>query len=154
MSDYEFSPIFDDLKTNADIEGKTGAPLAIGRSGISLIVLAATDENPRWVAKSKDARRELRRLENLNAPKERRRARAIQLYVDAIIIDWFYVDSEGVKHPGPPDASGNFVPFSREAITAFLTGYSDAFRAVENTIYEESNFRGAKLEAVFDSAKN
>lgn len=152
LPDFDFSPVYDGLKRDAKIEGETGTELGL-EGGITLIVLAALDTNSRWKAKRLAAGQELNRLRNAHAPIADVRARTAQLYADAIVIGWYYVDADGKRHVGPLDRSGDAIPFTREACVALLTTFDDAFAAVEATVYDSKNFRGARIEAIVDSGK-
>lgn len=152
MPEFDFSPTLDHLKRNLTIEGETGTELGL-EGGVTLIVLAATDANTRWKAKRGAAGNELSRLKNAHAETARIKARTAELYADAIVIGWYYVDDGGTRHAGPLDKGGNAIPFSREACIAFLDRFDDAFAAVEATIYDTQKFRGARVEAIVDQGK-
>lgn len=152
MSEFNFSPSLDHLKRRPDIEGEAGTELGID-GGITLIVLAASDNNPKWRAKRTEGLNELKRLENAHAPADRVRSRAAQLYAESIVIGWYYVDTDGKRFDGPLDANGNAIPFTREACKAFLEEFHDAFTAVERVVYDTKNFRGARVEVIFEAGK-
>lgn len=153
MSEFDFSPTLNHLKRDLKIEGETGTELGL-EGGVTLIVLAATDANPAWKAKRGPAGAELNRLRNAHADQKALRARTIALYVDAIVIGWYYVDAAEKRHAGPLDREGNAIPFTKEACRAFLETFDDAFAAVEAVIYDTQKFRGARVEAVVESSGN
>ncbi len=152
MPDFNFANI-DHLKRNLTIEGESGAELGL-EGGITLIVLAATDANPAWKARSGQIRAELNRLSNARADAKRTRDYLAGVFSEIIVKDWFFTDGDGKRHDGPLDASGNTIPFTREACKAFLLQADDAFEAVNAIIYDTKNFRGQRIEAVVENVKN
>ena len=142
MSDFTFGNV-DALKRNLELEGEKGTELGIG-AGITLVVLAATDANPQWKARGEQIRAELNRLSNARADNKRVRAYLAGIYADTIV--------KGRR--GVVDGDGNAIPFTREACKAFLLDVDDAYAAVDAIIYDTKNFRGARIEAVVEEAKN
>ena len=138
---YVFDNI-DDLKRNREIEGETGTELGLPGDR-TLIVLAASDANPRWRQQSEQILNELGRLRNARASSERVRAFLARKYAETLIKDW-----RGITSNGTP------IPFSPEACTAFLLAADDAYAAVDAVVYETKNFRGSRIEAVVGEAKN
>lgn len=130
------------LQRNREIEGETGTELGLD-GGITLIVLAATDANPRWRAHSETMMQELRRLTNAKASSERSRNYLARRYAETLVKDWRGVKADGIE-----------IPFSVDACTAFLIAADDAFTAIENIVYETKNFRGQRIEVVVAAAKN
>ena len=151
MSDYEFANV-EHLKRDLAIEGETGTELGL-EGGITLIVLAATDANPRWKARREQIRAELNRLANAKAEGKRSRDYLAGIYAETIVKGWHYVDADGNRHAGPLDKVGNAIPFSRDACASFLRQADDAYTAVDTIIYETRNFRGARIEAIVESGK-
>ena len=139
-SDYQFDNIAA-LQRDRAIEGETGTELGLD-GGITLIVLAATDANPRWKAQSEAMTREIRRLSNAKASGDRSRKYLARKYAETLIKDWRGVTSGGVE-----------IPFSVDACAAFLVAADDAFTALEGIVYETKNFRGQRIEVLVDDAK-
>lgn len=141
MSQYQFDNI-DDMKRNREIEGETGTELGLP-GGITLIVLAATDGNPRWKAQSEKILAELNRLERARAPNEKVRAFLSRKFAEALVKDW-----RGITSSGTP------IPFSVEACTAFLLQADDAYAAVNQIVWDSKYFRGSRIEASVAEAGN
>ena len=105
MSDFKFGNI-DHLKRDLKIEGETGTELGI-EGGITLVVLAATEANPRWKARGEQVRAELNRLSNARADSKRVRDYLAGIYAECIVIGWRgVVDAEGREHVVGPVACG------------------------------------------------
>lgn len=156
MSDFTFAGI-DKLKRNPKIEGETGTPITLGNTGITLVCLAASENNPRWKQRRADMLNEVKRLTNANASPARIRAYVAEEYARTLLIDWYWTDpavadAEPVK--GIPDAEGNLIPFGFEAAKAFLTVADDAFEALEAVVFNHQNFRGERINVVVDAVKN
>ncbi|WP_319798327.1 hypothetical protein [Nitrobacter sp.] len=141
MSEYSFDNI-GLLQRNRTIEGETGTELGL-EGGITLIVLAATDANPRWKAVSEEVGRHLTKLANARAPAEEVRRFLAGIYAKTLVKGWRGVKSAGVE-----------IPFSVEACTAFLLQAEDAYAAVYGIVYDTKNFRGARIEAIAAEAGN
>lgn len=139
MKEYRFDNI-GAMQRNRDIEGEKGTELGLP-GGITLIVLAATDANPRWRNRSEEITAELNRLRNARATGDRVRTYLSRVYAETLVLDWRGVKTDNVD-----------VPFSVEACTAFLRQADDAYVAVDNVVYDTKNFRGARIEAVVESA--
>ncbi len=152
MSDYEFANV-EHLKRDLAIEGETGTELGL-EGGITLIVLAASDANPRWKARREQIRAELNRLSNAKADGKRSRDYLAGIYAETIVKGWHYIDADGRRHAGPLDKAGNAIPFSRDACKAFLQVADDAYSAVDAIIYDTKNFRGARIEAAVERVGN
>ena len=125
-----------------EIEGKTGTELGLP-GGITLIVLAASDANPRWRLRGDEIIAEHNRLRNARATPQKQREWWSRIYAECLVIDWRGVKSKGIE-----------VPFSVEACTAFLRKADDAYAAVENVVFETKNFRGQRIKAVVAEAGN
>lgn len=151
MSDFQFANI-DHLKRNRTIEGETGTELGLD-GGITLIVLAATDANPRWKANGRKVVAELNRLKNAQATARQQRDYLAGVYAENLVIGWYYVDPEDRRHDGPLDPNGHAIPFTIEACKAFLIEADDAFAAVDGVVYDTKNFRGERLKVVVDAGK-
>lgn len=141
MSGYVFDNI-EPMKRDRDIEGEKGTELGLP-GGITLKVLAATDANPRWRNRGDEITAELNRLRNARAPNERVRKYLSTIYSQTLVIGWAGVKGNGVE-----------IPFSAEACAAFLLAADDAYTAVDNVVYDTKNFRGARIEAIVEAAKN
>lgn len=141
MSEFVFDDI-EGLQRNREIEGQTGTELGLP-GGITLIVLAATDANPRWKARNEQVVAELNRLRNARVPPERTRKFLARVYAETLVKDWKGVKSKGVE-----------VPYSVEACAAFLMAADDAYTAVDAVVYETKNFRGSRIETVVGEAGN
>lgn len=139
-ADFTFGNV-DHLKRNLEIEGVTGTELGLEGTEITLIVLAASDANPRWKAGSQKMRNELNRLSNAKANPKRVREFLAGIYAETLIKDW----------RGVVDGEGNPIPFTREACKAFLIQVDDAFAAIEALCYETKMFRGQRIEAVVET---
>lgn len=141
MSQYQFDNI-DDMKRNREIEGETGTELGLP-GGITLIVLAASDANPRWKEQSDKIFAELNRLKNARAPADKVRAYLSRKYAETLVKDWRGVTSSGVS-----------IPFSVEACAALLVQADDAYASLDQIVYDTKNFRGARIEAIVGEAGN
>lgn len=142
MSEFTFGNI-GALKRDREIEGEKGTELGIG-AGITLICLAASDANPQWRARGDQITAELNRLRNARADGERVRKYLAGIYAECIVKDW----------RGVIDADGNVIPFTKDACKAFLLAADDAYAAVDGVVYDTKNFRGARIEAIVEQAKN
>lgn len=140
MSDFDFGNV-DHLIRNLEIEGEIGTELGLEGTDITLIVLAASDANPRWKAGVQKMRNELNRLQNAKASPKRQREYLAGIYADTLVKDW----------RGVVDKAGNPIPFTREACKAFLVKVDDAFAAIESICYETKMFRGARIEAAVEA---
>jgi len=142
MSEFKFGNVAA-LKRQTDIEGEKGTELGIG-AGITLIVLAASDANPQWRSRGEEITAELNRLRNARANNKRVRKYLAGIYSACIVKDW----------RGVVDEHDNPIPFTVPACEAFLLDVDDAYTAVDAIIYDTKNFRGARIEAVVEEAKN
>lgn len=138
-TDYTFDNI-EAMKRDREVEGEKGAELGLP-GGITLIVLAATDANPRWRQRSAEITSELNRLRNALADSVRVRSYLARIYSQTLVIGWRGLKGNGVE-----------IPFSPEACAAFLLQADDAYVAVDNIVYDTKNFRGARIEAVVAQA--
>ena len=142
MSDVNYS--FDNIESlqrNREIEGEKGTEIGLP-GGITLVVLAASDANPRWAKRNAQIRAELRRLEAAMASPERQRVYLSRIYAECLVKDWRGVKSAGVE-----------VPFSVDACTAFLKQADDAFEAIGAVVYDTKMFRGERIEIAVDQGK-
>lgn len=138
--DYEFDGI-EDLQRKRDIEAE-GTELGLP-GGITLIVRAATDGNPKWKAQSEKIAKEMRRLRNARASNERLKKYLAPKYAELLVAGWRGVKSKGVE-----------IPYSVEACTAFLLAADDAYLAIDEVVWDTQNFRGDRIEAIVDRAGN
>ncbi len=137
---YKFKNV-DKLKRNREIEGGTGTELGFD-GGDTIWVLAATDANPRWVKFGDDYINELRRLQRANASTERTKAFLAEWFTRLFVLRW--------EVKGVGDKS---VPFSQEACRAFLMETDDVIPAIQKTAFDNTAFRGAKIEVVVGEGK-
>ena len=142
MSQFRFGNI-EDLKRNRDIEGEAGTEVAL-RGGIKLRLLCASDANPRWKQYGEAFRAELRRLSRAGASDDR-----VKKYLAEQLTRIFVKDWEGVV-----DTDGHPIPFTKEASEAFLIEADDAIPAIQEIVYDTQNFRGQRIEAIVEAAKN
>jgi len=140
-AEYQFDGI-SSMQRNREIEGEKGTELGLP-GGITLTVLAATDANPRWRNRSDEIAAELNRLRNARAPGERVRKYLATIYSQCLVIGWSGVRNKGAE-----------IPFSAEACAAFLMAADDAYSIVDNVVYDSKNYRGARIEATVEAAKN
>ena len=138
---YEFDGIAV-MQRDREIEGEKGTELGLP-GGITFQVLAASDANPRWRNRSEEITAELNRLRNARADNVRVRRYLTRIYAECLVIGWKGVKSKGVE-----------IPFSVEACTAFLRQADDAYAAIDGVVYDSKNYRGARIEAVIEEAKN
>lgn len=137
--------VFDNVESmlrDKDIEGRTGTELGLP-NGSTLIVLCASDANPRWRMRSEEINNELRRLKNAGAPNEKVRHWLAGKFAECLVIGWRDVTSKGVA-----------VPFSVEACAAYLRKVDDAYAAVDAMVWDTKNYRGQRIEAVVAEAGN
>ena len=137
---YEFDGI-EDLQRNRELEAE-GVELGLP-GGRTLIVRAASDANPAWRAQAEKIANELRRLRNARAPADKVRAFLARIYAQLLVCNWCGVTVRGVE-----------IPYSIEAGEAFLLAADDAFAAIDAIVYETTNFRGQRIEAIVEAAKN
>lgn len=145
MTDESPKYVFDDIESlqrNRELEGETGVELGLPGDR-TLIVLAASDANPRWRQRSEAFRNELNRLQNARAPADKVRAFLANTYATTLIKGWRGIKSNGVD-----------IPYSPEACTAFLLAADDAFAVIADFVYETKNFRASRVEAVIQSVGN
>ena len=139
-ANYSFDNI-ESLQRNREIEGEEGTEIGLP-GGITLVVLAASDANPRWAKRNAQIRAELRRLEAAMASPERQRVYLARVYAECLVKDWRGVKSNGIE-----------VPFSVDACTAFLKLADDAFEAVGAVVYDTKMFRGERVEIAVEQGK-
>ena len=135
QDDYVFDDV-DSMMRDRDIEGKSGTELGLP-NGSTLIVLCASDANPRWKTRSMEISNELGRLRNAGADNRRVREWLSRIFAECLVIDWRNVKGGGVD-----------IPFSVEACTAYLRKVDDAYEAVDRIVWETKNFRGQRIKAV------
>lgn len=139
MSDYSFDDI-DDLQRKRDIEGKTGTPIYFpGERWIQ--VLAASDANPKWLARRKIIAEGTRRLANAEANDGRYRAFIVPHIAEALCIGWGGWKVNGVE-----------IEFSTEACKALLLKADDVYAAVTQVMYDDKKFRGDRIEVLTKEA--
>lgn len=139
MTDYSFDDI-DELQRNREIEGKTGTPIYFpGERFIQ--VLAATDANPKWMARRKIIADGTRRLANAEAGDNRYRAFIVPHIAECLCIGW-----------GGWKVGGVEIEFSTEACKALLMKADDVYAAVVQVMNNDKMFRGARIEAVTKQA--
>ena len=137
---YNFDDI-DDLKRDRGIEDEG---TVVGFSGERWIkVAAASDANPLWRARSDKLLAELNRLRNAKAPPEKVRAFLAKSYAETLGRDWGGWKSGGVA-----------IPYSREAFEALLVSADDVYATIDAIVYDTKNYRGQRIEAVIEEAKN
>lgn len=143
------------LQRKPDVEGELGIDLAVG-GGITLITLAASENNPRWRAGREDMLNEIGRLNNANAPAAKIRAYLADEYSRRLLIGWYYTDPESneVMEGGIPDEDGHPIPFTTEAAKQFLIAADDAFEKLENIVYKHQHFRQARAKLAVELVKN
>lgn len=132
----------DRLKRNRTIEGETGTEIGFP-GGDVLWVLAATDANPRWVKFGDEYINGLRRLQRANASDERVKAYQAEWFTNLFVLRW------DVKAEGDEP-----VPFSRDACRAYLMETDDVIPAIQQTAFNNQNFRGDKIEVAVDEGKD
>lgn len=139
MSEYSFDGI-DELKRNREIEGKTGIRLEFP-GGRWIQVLAATDANPKWVARRDIITRETRRLANAKADDARYREFIVPHLVAGLCIDWGGWKNSGVE-----------IPFSAPACKALLMEADDAYAAIMGVMNDDKNYRANRVEVLVAEA--
>ena len=122
------------------IEGETGTEIGFP-GGDRLWVLAATDANSRWEKFGDDYINELRRLQRANATADRLKKFQAEWFTRMFVLRW------DVK--GDDDRP---VPFSTEAAESYLM-LDDVIPAIQRVVFENQNFRGARIEVVVDEGK-
>lgn len=132
----------DRLKRNRTIEGETGTEIGFP-GGDVLWVLAATDANLRWVKFGDEYINGLRRLQRANASDERVKAYQAEWFTNLFVLRW------DVKAEGDEP-----VPFSRDACRAYLMETDDVIPAIQQTAFNNQNFRGDKIEVAVDEGKD
>ena len=136
MSKFNFKNI-DSQKRNREIEGTTGAELGLA-GGVTLQVLAATDANPRWKQFGDDYLAEVRRLVRAKASDERVKAFQADQFAKLFVIGWDVLNAD----------DDSPIPLTYEACVAYLMESDDAIPAIQAMVFENQNFRGARIEAV------
>jgi len=135
MNDYDFDDV-GDLQRNLEIEGKTGTPVFFpGDRWIQ--VLAASDANPKWLARRKIVEEGTRRLANAEANNRRYRAFIVPHLAEALCIGW-----------GGWKVSGVEIEFSTEACKALLLKADDVYTAILQIVYDDKKFRGDRIEVL------
>lgn len=130
------------LRRNRKIEGEEGTEIGFP-GGDRLWILAATDANPRWVRFGDEYINGLRRLQRANASDERVKAYQVEWFTNLFVLRW------DVK--GEDDEP---VPFSKEAVRAFLAETDDVVPTIQKTAFDTLNFRGDKFEVVVGEGKD
>lgn len=142
MSSFKFKNI-DKQKRNRDIEGVVGTELGLA-GGVTLQVLAATDANPRWKQFGQDYLDEVKRLIRAKASDERVKAFQADQFARIFVIGWDVLDAE----------DDSPIPLTYEACVAYLMESDDAIPAIQATVFDNQNFRGARIEAIAAHLKN
>lgn len=142
MAKFKFKNI-DQQKRNREIEGVTGAELGLA-GDITLMVLAATDANPRWKQFGETYANEIRRLVRAKASDGRVKAFQAKEFAKLFIIAWDVKDAE----------TDQDIPLTPEACEAFLLESDDAIPAIQAMVFETQNFRGARIEAISEQLGN
>lgn len=142
MGQFKFGNI-KQLQRDREVEGTTGTQIHL-RGGICITALCASDANPAWKKFGEDFLAELKRLSRANASDER-----VKEYLAAELTRLMVRNIEGVV-----DEDGNAIPFSPEMSRQFLKEADDAIPALQNIVYDTQNFRGQRIEAIVESAKN
>lgn len=139
MSEHSFDDI-DDLQRKPEIEGKEGT-LVEFPGGRWIRVLAASDNNPKWVARRKAIAAGTRRLAGAEANDARYRAFIVPFFAEALVIGWGGWKSKGVE-----------LPYTPAACVALLLKADDVYAALSATVYDDKKFRGDKIEVVIAEA--
>lgn len=135
MNDYSFDDL-SDLQRNREIEGKTGTPVYFpGDRWIQ--VLAASDANPKWMARRKIVEEGTRRLANAEANNRRYREFIVPHLAEALCIGWGGWKVNGVE-----------IEFSAEACKALLLKADDVYAAILQIVYDDKKFRGDRIEVL------
>lgn len=132
----------DRLKRNRKIEGEEGTEVGFS-GGDKLWILAATDANSRWVRFGDDYINGLRRLQRANASDERVKAYQVEWFTTLFVLRW------DVK--GDDDQP---VPFSKDAVKAYLMETDDVVPSIQKIAFDTMNFRGDKVEVVVGEGKD
>jgi hypothetical protein len=140
MSDFKFKNTAR-LTRDRKIEGETGTEVGLA-GGDTLWLLAATDANPRWEKWGDDYLNELRRLTRANASTDRVKEFLAEWYTRMFVLRWSVAGEDGQP-----------VPFSTEACEAYLMQTDDVIPAIQRTVFETQNFRGARIEVVVGEGK-
>lgn len=130
------------LKRNRKIEGEEGTEIGFP-GGDTLWILAATDANPRWVRFGDEYINGLRRLQRANANDERVKSYQVEWFANLFVLRW---DVKG-ENDEP-------VPFSKDAVKAYLMETDDVVPAIQRTAFDNTNFRGDKVEVVVHEGKD
>lgn len=130
------------LKRNRKIEGEEGTEIGFN-GGDTLWILAATDANPRWVRFGDEYINGLRRLTRANASDERVKTYQVEWFTRLFVLRW---DVKG-ENDEP-------IPFSAEACAAYLAETDDVVPAIQKTAFDNTNFRGDRIEAVVHEGKD
>lgn len=130
------------LRRNRKIEGEEGTEIGFP-GGDRLWILAATDANPRWVRFGDEYINGLRRLQRANASDERVKNFQVEWFTNLFVLRW------DVK--GEDDEP---VPFSKEAVKAYLMETDDVIPSIQKTAFDTLNFRGDKFEVVVGEGKD
>ena len=133
----------DKLKRDRAVEGGEGTEIGF-EGGITLVVLCASDANPAWKRYGDDFLAELRRLNRAHASEERVRRFLAEQYARLLVKDW----------RGVVDPQGHDLPFSRDLCVELLYETDDILPALQALVHDSKNFRGQRIEAVIEAAKN
>ena len=142
MSKIEFEvDDIEELQRKPEIEGKIGTPLYFSGER-SLQVLAATEHNPKWMARRKIIMEGWRRLVNQGAKPARVREFLSPHLAEALIIGCSGWKSKGVE-----------IPYSPEFGRYLMLNADDAYASVFQIMDDTTRFRGEQLEVVVDEGK-
>lgn len=153
-SKFNFSNI-GELKRQREIEGTIGIHVRY-TDEIFLHVLAISDANPRWLAKSQPAFDEINRLTNRGESDDKINHRLCQLLQEAVVLGWHGgFDDDGNQKPGGPrDDDGRFVPYTPESCIAFLMQADDVVADLQVRCKRTQNFRVQRAKAIVETIKN
>lgn len=124
----------DEFKRRPDIEAKIGTVIRFTK-GRWMRVLAASDRNPRWIARRLRIREDLRQLPP-DLDEEQLQHIMAPHYAEALVIDW----------GGWKSGDGTNLPCTPEVVTFVLRNGTDVYRAVHKVVQSDENFRGAEIE--------
>lgn len=131
----------DEFERKPEIESRIGTVMHFTK-GRWMRVLAATDRNPRWIARRKRIQEDLRQLPP-DLTEDQLKDVMAPHYAAALIIDW----------GGWKSGDGTDLPLTPELAT-FVLRKIDIYRAVQKTVTDDLNFRGAEIEVVTKEVGN
>ena len=128
---------------NREIEGVSGTPLGLA-GGMTLMILCASDANPRYKMYGEAYRRQAASLRRAKASEEVQKAFFAKEFAKMFVASWDVRDEE-TDEP---------IPCTKEAVEAFLLESDDAIPAILEVYGDTINFRGQRIEVVVAAAKN